>query len=90
LERGKRAIESKEELTPRSRAGEIAAFGLRMNVGWPFEQFQQVTGWDLRNEWASEMQQLVAQGWGNADSHRFQLTPAGLRFADSAAELFLR
>src|SRR5207302_1939524 len=42
LELGKRAIESKEELTPRARAGEIAAFGLRMNAGWPFDKFQQV------------------------------------------------
>jgi oxygen-independent coproporphyrinogen III oxidase len=90
LEQGRRAIESKEELTPRARAGEIAAFGLRMNIGWPFEQFEQVTGWDLRREWSGEMDQLVAQGWGRADARRFQLTPAGLRFADSAAELFLR
>lgn len=90
LEQGRRAIESKEELPPRSRAGEIAAFGLRMNVGWPFDQFQQVTGWDLRREWSREMSQLVARGWGRSDQNRFQLTPDGLRFADTAAELFLR
>src|SRR5674476_1186416 len=36
LEKGKRAIESSEELPPLRRAGEIAAFGLRMNAGWPF------------------------------------------------------
>ncbi len=90
LERGQRAIETREELSPRARAGEIAAFGLRMNIGWPFEQFQQVTGWDLRREWSREINQLEAQGWGQSDSQRFQLTPAGLRFADSAAELFLR
>ncbi len=90
LELGRRAIESKEELPPRSRAGEIAAFGLRMNVGWPFDQFQQVTGWDLRREWSEEMNQLVSRGWGRTDQDRFHLTPDGLRFADSAAELFLR
>jgi oxygen-independent coproporphyrinogen-3 oxidase len=90
LEKGARAIESKEELTPRARAGEIAAFGLRMNAGWPFEQFQQATGRDLRGEWSGEMNQLVERGWGRLDPQRFQLTPAGLRFADSAAELFLR
>ena len=73
-----------------ARAGEIAAFGLRMNIGWPFDQFQRVTGWDLRREWSREIKQLEAQGWGRSDSKRFQLTPAGLRFADSAAELFLR
>lgn len=90
LEQGRRAIESREELPPLSRAGEIAAFGLRMNAGWPFEQFQQVTGWDLRCEWSGEIEELVANGWGRADAQRFQLTPSGLRFADSAAELFLR
>jgi oxygen-independent coproporphyrinogen-3 oxidase len=90
LEKGRRAVESREELAPRARAGELAAFGLRMNAGWPFEQFQRVTGWDLRGEWSQAMSQLVGQGWGRLDDQRFQLTPAGLRFADSAAELFLR
>ncbi|MBI3848694.1 MAG: radical SAM family heme chaperone HemW [Verrucomicrobia bacterium] len=90
LERGARAIESREELSPLSRAGEIAAFGLRMNAGWPFAQFQQIAGNDLRREWSDEMNQLVGQGWGRIDHHGFRLTRAGLRFADSAAELFLR
>ena len=48
LEKGKRAIESSEELPPLRRAGEIAAFGLRMNAGWPFEEFQRTTSFDLR------------------------------------------
>jgi oxygen-independent coproporphyrinogen-3 oxidase len=90
LERGRRAIESKEELAPRARAGETAAFGLRMNAGWPFDQFQQVTGWDLRGEWSREIHQLVECGWARSEPERFRLTEAGLRFADSAAELFLR
>lgn len=90
LEQGKRAIESREELPPLKRAGETAAFGLRMNAGWPFEQFRQVTGRDLRDEWSGEMDKLIKQGWGQADRTRFQLTPSGLRFADAAAELFLR
>jgi oxygen-independent coproporphyrinogen III oxidase len=90
LEKGRRAIESQEELPPLARAGEIAAFGLRMNAGWPFEQFRRVTGWDLRQQWREEMDRLVRQGWGRADQERFQLTPAGLRFADFAAEMFLR
>jgi oxygen-independent coproporphyrinogen-3 oxidase len=90
LEKGRRAIESREELPPRGRAGEIAAFGLRMNAGWPFEQFRQTTGWDMPAEWSIEMEQLVERGWGHRDARRFRLTPAGLRFADSAAEMFLR
>ena len=90
LEKGKRAIESSEELPPLRRAGEIAAFGLRMNSGWPFEEFQRATNFDLRNEWKSEMGQLTGRGWAARDAEKFQLTPQGLRFADSAAELFLR
>ena len=90
LEKGKRAIESSEELPPLRRAGEIAAFGLRMNAGWPFNEFKRTTNFDLRNEWAAEMNQLAERGWAERDTDRFQLTPQGLRFADSAAELFLR
>ena len=90
LEKGKRAIESSEELPPLKRAGETAAFGLRMNSGWGFEDFLRATDFDLRREWNSEMEQLVGRNWAARDETRFQLTPQGLRFADAAAELFLR
>ena len=90
LEKGKRAIESTEELSPLRRAGEIAAFGLRMNAGWPFDAFQRATDFDLRREWNSEMQQLVERGWAAISGDRFHLTHQGLRFADAAAEMFLR
>lgn len=90
LERGQRAIESAECLPPLRRAGEIAAFGLRLVAGWPFAEFQRVTGFDLRVGWAEEMRQLEARGWARRDTERFQLTRTGLRFADAAAELFLR
>ena len=90
LEKGKRAIESSEELPPLKRAGETAAFGLRMNAGWPFEEFRRTTGFDLRGGWSAEMNQLVERGWAARDAQQFRLTSQGLRFADSAAELFLR
>jgi oxygen-independent coproporphyrinogen-3 oxidase len=90
LENGKRAIESTEELPPLRRAGETAAFGLRMNAGWAFEEFQSVTNFDLRREWSGEMSQLTGRGWGEISPDNFRLTKTGLRFADSAAELFLR
>jgi oxygen-independent coproporphyrinogen-3 oxidase len=90
LEAGKRAIESREELSLLKRAGEIAAFGLRLTAGWPFEEFRQATNFDLRSEWSKEMNQLVERGWGCLAPDGFQLTRQGLRFADAAAELFLR
>jgi len=90
LEKGKRAIESSEELSPLKRAGETAAFGLRMNAGWPFADFQRATNYDLRGEWGSEMNQLTERGWAARDEETFHLTHQGLRFADTAAEMFLR
>jgi oxygen-independent coproporphyrinogen-3 oxidase len=90
LEKGQRAIESREELPPLRRAGELAAFGLRMVAGWPFAEFTQRTGYDLRREWAAEMAELVEQGMAVIEPERFRLTPRGLRFADLAAEKFLR
>ena len=90
LERGRRAVESREELPPLSVAGEVAAFGLRMNAGWPFADFRRTTGFDLRDEWSADMQQLAERGWGRIRTDRFQLTRQGLRFADAAAGEFLR
>ena len=90
LEKGRRAIESTEELPPEARAGEIAAFGLRMNVGWRFDEFENVTGFDLRTGWMNEMRECVTHGWGELDDEGFRLNATGLRFADSVAEKFLR
>ncbi|NBV24048.1 MAG: radical SAM family heme chaperone HemW [Proteobacteria bacterium] len=90
LEKGVRAIESREELSPLARAGEIAAFGLRMNVGWGFEEFNGITGYDLRSEWSADMDLLVRENFAIRSENRFRLTHRGLRFADHAAEKFLR
>ena len=90
LERGQRAIESREELKPLSRAGEIAAFGLRMNDGWPLVEFRQRTGFDLGDEWKTEIARMIGLGYASLDEKKFQLTARGLRYADWAAEQFLR
>ncbi len=90
VEQGKEPIESREELSAIARAGETAAFGLRMVVGWPFADFRRVTGVDLATTWEKEIQELVDNGWGAVDPNGFKLTREGLRFADAAAQLFLR
>jgi oxygen-independent coproporphyrinogen-3 oxidase len=90
IEAGERAVDWEERLTPLARAGEIAAFGLRMQVGWPWAAFQQATGFDLRTEWQTDMRELVAKGWGSMDDAGFRLTAEGLRFADAAGSEFLR
>jgi oxygen-independent coproporphyrinogen-3 oxidase len=90
IETDQSPVETLEQLPPLARAGETAAFGLRMVAGWPFEQFRKVTGHDLRQGWAAEIGELTRQGWGRLSADRFQLTTEGLRFADAAAELFLK
>jgi oxygen-independent coproporphyrinogen-3 oxidase len=89
LESGVNAVESTETLAPAARAGELAAFGLRMVDGWPFEEFQERTGKNLQRDWPEALFELVRQGWGSIEPDRVRLTPLGLRFADSAAQLFL-
>ena len=69
---------------------DAAAFGLRMNSGWAFEEFRRATNFDLREQWNLEMKQLAERGWASRNAEKFQLTKTGLRFADAAAELFLR
>lgn len=90
IERGESTVDWSERLPPLARAGEIAAFGLRMNAGWPWISFLSATGFDLRTEWAEDMQALVDRGWGVLGADGFRLTPAGLRFADEAGSGFLR
>ena len=90
LEKGQRAIESTETLPPLRRAGETAAFGLRMTAGWPWRLFESTTGYDLRTHWPEEIASLVHRGWATQNEVRFQLTSTGLRFADAAAERFLK
>jgi oxygen-independent coproporphyrinogen-3 oxidase len=90
LERGIRPVASSEQLPPLARAGELAAFGLRMTAGWPLAQFQQRTGFDLIQEWAPEIRRMIQLGYGRLDGDRFQLTRKGLRFADWAGAEFLR
>jgi oxygen-independent coproporphyrinogen-3 oxidase len=90
LEAGQPPVESTEKLSDLARAGETAAFGLRMVEGWPFDVFREVTGCDLREGWADDMMELQRRGWGQLSPDGFRLTPQGLRFADAAAQYFLR
>jgi oxygen-independent coproporphyrinogen III oxidase len=90
VERGQRPLESREELPPLARAGEVAAFGLRMNAGWPFDSFRTATGFDLRDEWSNDMRKLADEGLACIEPDRFRLNSRGLRFADMAAQEFLR
>lgn len=90
LEGGSRAIESSETLSPLASAAETAAFGLRMNRGWEFGEFEQITGFRLQDEWSEDMDALVADELAKRTEEGFHLTRRGLRFADHAAVRILR
>lgn len=91
LERGRRAKEFAEALSPRARAGEMAAFGLRMNAGWPWAEFRTRTGLDLRDsEWREDLAGLVRRGWVEETETHVRLTSQGLRFADAVGEILIR
>jgi len=90
IEQGQDAVENRESLPAKARAGEIAAIGLRMNEGWDFQRFKDVTGLELREEWAEDIASLERDHLGERDESGFRLTRRGLRFADLAAERFIR
>ena len=89
MEAGQEPVEYLDPLSPRGRAGEIAAFGLRMNRGWTFERFTRRTGFRLETDWADTLETLTRRGWGEASATGFRLTSEGLRFADAAGAEFL-
>jgi oxygen-independent coproporphyrinogen-3 oxidase len=90
IEKGQSPADFTEQLSPLARAGELAAFGLRMVSGWPLTDFQKLTGYNLPAEWQNEIQKMTAMGYAKLDPNRFQLTPQGLRQADWIASEFLR
>lgn len=79
-----------DRISPQARAGEIAGVGLRMSRGWRFDEFYKITGFRLEKQWKTEMQRLCEQGNGEFFEGGFRLTRRGLRFADLAAEEFIR
>lgn len=90
VEKGGRPFESREELPKLERAGEVAAFGLRMNAGWPFKAFTEATGFDLWDNWGGQMRNLSDAGLAVIEESRFRLNSRGLRLADYAAREFLK
>jgi coproporphyrinogen III oxidase-like Fe-S oxidoreductase len=61
-----------------------------MNSGWAFQEFRSQTGYELQDEWQSDITELIQLGWAEQTPERFFLTRKGMRFADAAAQYFLR
>jgi oxygen-independent coproporphyrinogen-3 oxidase len=80
IQAGEATVQSREELTAQQRAGEIAAFRMRMSEGMPVEDLE---------PWGEAMAeferiQLIERAEGRA-----RLTQRGKMLADSVAEAFV-
>ena len=76
-------------MSPRARAGELAAFALRMTEGIEAAVFEQQTGFRLDQLWPDALRDLAAQQLVAWDGRRLRLTPRGRLLADSVAEAFI-
>ena len=72
---------SEETLTPKLRAAERAAFGMRMNAGVPAEV--------LQGRWAGEIAELLSAELVQWRDGRLIPTPRGILFADEIAVQFV-
>ena len=77
---GESVVHFTEELRPETRAGEIAAFTVRMREG--------VSADDLAR-WPGAVREFEALGLLEAREDRYVLTPRGKLMADSVAEAFV-
>jgi oxygen-independent coproporphyrinogen-3 oxidase len=89
IERGEAPTEHAEKLSPRARAGELAAFALRMNEGISTAAFERQTGFRLEHLWPDALHDLAAQDLVEWSDGRLRLTPRGRLLADSVAETFI-
>ena len=77
---GESVVHFTEDLRPETRAGEIAAFAVRMREG--------VSSDDLAR-WPEAVREFEALGFLEARENRYVLTPRGKLMADSVAEAFV-
>ena len=89
IERGEPPTDHAERLSPRARAGELAAFALRMNEGIVATAFERQTGFRLDQLWPEALSDLVRQKLVEWDGTRLRLTPRGRQLADTVAEAFI-
>jgi len=89
IERGESPTDHAERLSPQARAGELAAFALRMNEGIGAAAFERQTGFRLDQLWPDALRDLVAQKLVEWDGERLRLTPHGRLLADTVAEAFI-
>ncbi len=89
IERGESPAVQTERLSPRARAGELAAFALRMNEGIEATAFERQTGFRLDRLWPDALRDLAGHELVAWDGNRLRLTPRGRLLADTVAEAFI-
>ena len=77
---GKKAAEFREELTPAQRAGETAAFRIRMREGIPLTELA---------PWTEDIARFESIGLIERSGESIRLTTRGKLLADSVAEIFI-
>jgi oxygen-independent coproporphyrinogen-3 oxidase len=76
-------------ISPRARAAEILAFGLRLVDGWDPKRFRQATGMALAEVNPEAIDELVALGLLERCPKVLRPTPAGLLLHDAMAGMIL-
>jgi oxygen-independent coproporphyrinogen III oxidase len=75
------AVSFEEELTEKTKVGERAAFGMRMNAGIPADL--------VRGRWDKEVSELLRDGLVELTGDRLRPTRRGILFADEVAAEFV-
>lgn len=89
VETGNSFIESSECLAGRAKLAEMVMQGLRMLEGIPLDGFRQRTGFDLCNEFRTEIENLAAAGLLEMRGGRLRVTRRGLLLLNDVAAEFL-
>ena len=82
------AIDGDEYLAPARRAFDYMLNALRLNAGFPLDEFEARTGVS-RGEIASQLDQASGKGWIDVGPERVVPTELGRRFANDVIALFL-
>ena len=82
------AIDGDEYLAPARRAFDYMLNALRLNAGFPLDEFEARTGVS-RGEIASQLDQASGKGWIELGPERVVPTELGRRFANDVIALFL-
>jgi len=86
---GQSPVAESEQLEPEQRARELAMLNLRMRCGIRFDDFQDRTGFDIRELASDAIRRHESRGWLTSDSEGIRLSYEGRFVADTVMSDFL-